>query len=576
MLVRFADDDERGSLGMHYTSVPNILKVLNPLFLDDLRERLSEAGDNPRTLLNLRKRLSRIRVFDLACGSGNFLVIAYKAMRAIEAEINKRRGEPNRRSEIPLTNFRGIEVRDFPAEIARLALIIAEFQCNVLYCGQKEALAVFLPLSSQNWITCANALRIDWLNICPPVGTKAKIQADDLFGTPSDQTQINFENEGGETFICGNPPYAGLSSQTADQKSDLRSLFEQRNRFWKSFDYVMGWFWKAHQFSQCLPAKTAFVSTNSICQGQLVPMFWPDILRGSTRIFFAHSSFKWRNLATHNAGVTVVVIGISNDRGKSARLLNSASSEQVTERSVANINAYLVPGPHVYVDPASKPKSGLPTMYWGNKPSDGGHLILSASEARELLHEDPGARKYLRPYFGSEEFINNCPRVCIWVRDDEKRDAFAIPALASMFARVKQFRENSKAAETRPAANYPHKFRQIQGSPGNTSIIVPIHSSESRPYLPVGLLPVGAIVSNAAYALYDAPLWAMAIIASRLHLVWIATVCGKIKTDFRYSNTLGWNSFPVPILTEKNKGDLTRCAEDTVGCSSRKEHPQSP
>lgn len=214
MIQAVADKDERGALGMHYTSVPNILKVLNPLFLDDLRERLEEAGDNARTLLNLRKRISKIRVFDPACGSGNFLVIAYKEMRAIEAEINRRRGEIDRRSDIPLTNFRGIELRDFPAEIARLALIIAEYQCDVLHRGQKEALAEFLPLDAQNWITCGNALRLDWLRICPPTGTGTKITSDDLFETPLDQAEIDFENEGGETFICGNPPYKGSQTKT--------------------------------------------------------------------------------------------------------------------------------------------------------------------------------------------------------------------------------------------------------------------------------------------------------------------------------------------------------------------------
>jgi MmeI, DNA-methyltransferase domain/MmeI, N-terminal domain/MmeI, helicase spacer domain len=209
MIQAVAEDEERGALGMHYTSVPNILKVLNPLFLDDLRIRLEDARDNPRTLLNLRKRMSKIRVFDPACGSGNFLVIAYKEMRSIEAEINRRRREAGRRTEIPLTNFRGIELRDFPAEVARLALIIAEFQCDVLYRGQKEALAEFLPLDAQNWITCGNALRLDWLSICPPAGPGLKQQADDLFHTPVDQAQIDFENEGGETYICGNPPYYG-------------------------------------------------------------------------------------------------------------------------------------------------------------------------------------------------------------------------------------------------------------------------------------------------------------------------------------------------------------------------------
>src|SRR5690606_13483021 len=196
----------------------------------------------------LRKRIARIRVFDPACGSGNFLVIAYKEMRAIEAEINKRRGEPDRKSEIPLTNFRGIELRDVPAEIARLALVIAEYQCDVLYRGQKLALAEFLPLRNENWITCGNALRLDWLSICPPAGTGVKVKADDLFGTPLDQSEIDFENEGGETYLCGNPPYKGSQSQDDEQKSDLEAVFEGTSVSWKGIDYVGGWFMKASRY----------------------------------------------------------------------------------------------------------------------------------------------------------------------------------------------------------------------------------------------------------------------------------------------------------------------------------------
>ncbi len=271
MIQAVAEDEERGALGMHYTSVPNILKVLNPLFLDDLRARLEEAGDNARKLLNLRKRMAKIRVFDPACGSGNFLVIAYKEMRAIEAEINKRRGEADRRTEIPLTNFRGIELRDFPAEIARLALIIAEFQCDVLYRGQKEALAEFLPLDAQNWITCGNALRLDWLSICPPTGTGVKLQADDLFHTPLDQAQIDFENEGGETYICGNPPYLGRARTDAARRTIWsRYLSTEASR---SCRLRCGLVHSRQQtISQMGAAACAFVSTNWINQGQQVSL----------------------------------------------------------------------------------------------------------------------------------------------------------------------------------------------------------------------------------------------------------------------------------------------------------------
>ena len=564
MIQAVADEEERGALGMHYTSVPNILKVLNPLFLDDLRAQLEAAEDNSRKLLNLRRRMARIRVFDPACGSGNFLVIAYKEMRALEAEVNRRRGEAGRRSEIPLTNFRGIELRHFSAEIARLALVIAKFQCDVLYLGQQEARSIFLPLERDNWITCGNALRLDWLELCPPTETSVKLVANDLFSTPLDQAEIDFENEGGETYICGNPPYAGLSSQTSEQKADLQDLFGTKSRYWKSFDYVMGWFWKANQFMRWQEAKAAFVSTNSICQGQLVPMFWPMILNQNVKIFFAHVSFKWSNLAANNAGVTVVIIGISSKPERSKRLFEISLEGKATEAIVPNINAYLVPARDLYIEAMSKPAQDRPIMYWGNKPTDGGNLILSSDAARQMVEDDPRASRFLRFYFGSQEFIKASPRVCIWVEEEERERAYSVAGLRERFEKVREFRENSKAKGTRSAAAFGYRFRQTQGTPGNSSIIVPIHSSETRPYLPVGLLPKGGIISNAAYALYDAPLWNMALIASRIHLVWIATVCGKLKTDYRYSNTLGWNTFPVPTLTAQNKADLTRCAEEIL------------
>jgi len=564
MIQAVAEDEERGALGMHYTSVPNILKVLNPLFLDDLRERLSEAEDNSRKLLNLRNRLSRIRVFDPACGSGNFLVIAYKEMRAIEAEINKRRGEPEWRTEIPLTNFRGIELRDFPAEIARLALIIAEYQCDVLYRGQKEALRDFLPLDADNWITRGNALRLDWLSICPPTGTGVTHHADDLLHAPLDQAQIDFANQGGETYICGNPPYAGLSSQTDAQKAELQALFESHTPYWKSFDYVMGWLWKAGEYMKQNPSKAAFVSTNSICQGQLVPMFWPMILTKGIDIFFAYSSFRWSNLAAHNAGVTVVIIGLSSTAQGSKKLFAISADGHTTETGVNDLNAYLVPSRSLYIHALPKPPPDRPQMIYGNKPTDGGNLILTVGEAREMVRRHPATQRFLRPYFGSEDFIHASPRVCIWIEDAEMSEASEIPVLKARFDAVRDFRAASKAKETRSAAGFGHRFRQIQGSPGSRSIIIPRHSSETRQYLPVGLLPQGGIISDAAFAIYDAPLWSLAILVSRLHLVWIATVCGKLKTDFRYSNSLGWNTFPVPALTEKNKIDLIRCAEDIL------------
>jgi hypothetical protein len=249
-------------------------------------------------------------------------VIAYKQLREIEAEINKRRGEPDKRSEIPLTNFRGIELRDFAAEVARLALIIAEYQCDTLYLGHKLALAEFLPLDSQNWITCGNALRLDWLSICPPTGTKVSLQSDDLFNTLINQAEIDFENEGGETYICGNPPYLGARDQDSNQKNDMKEIFEKRVKNWKSLDYVAGWFMKAADYGTSSKSATAFVATNSVCQGIQVSILWPLIFDTGHQIFFAHTSFKWANLANHNAGVTVVITG-KNSREQDCKYSSS-------------------------------------------------------------------------------------------------------------------------------------------------------------------------------------------------------------------------------------------------------------
>jgi hypothetical protein len=564
MIQAVADDEERGALGMHYTSRPNILKVLNPLFLDDLREKLAEADDNPRKLLNLRSRMAKIRVFDPACGSGNFLVIAYKEMREIEAEINRRRGEAERKSDIPLTNFRGIELREFPAEIARLALIIAEFQCDTLYRGQKLALAEFLPLNKENWITCGNALRLDWLSICPPTGTGVKLVGDDLFSTPLDQAQIDFENEGGETYICGNPPYLGNKLQSDEQKDDLRAVFDGRIEGWKSLDYVAAWLMKAADYGTRTKSVSAFVTTNSLCQGQQVPILWPAIFKTGHEIEFAHTSFKWANLASYNAGVIVIVVGISNVVGGRKRLYSLDSDGAALEKVCSNINPYLVDGPNLVVESRREPTRGSAPMLFGNMPRDGGHLIVSREQMVEEGRADLVFQSYLRPFFGSEDFIQGKTRYCLWIERSQYEDSLQSPLIARRLEAVRQMRMESKAGSTRDFAKVPYRFVQIQGTARRSTLIVPRVSSERRPYLPVGLLDKNAVIADSAFALYDAPLWNMAVIASRLHLVWIAAVCGKLKTDYRYSNTIGWNTFPSPILTEKNKADLNESASQIL------------
>ena len=560
MIQAVADDEERGALGMHYTSVPNILKVLNPLFLDDLRAQLEEAGDNGRKLLNLRNRMAKIRVFDPACGSGNFLVIAYKQMRAIEADINVRRGEPDRKSDIPLTNFRGIEFRDFPAEIARLALIIAEFQSDVTYCGQKEALATFLPLDSQNWITCGNALQLDWLSICPPTGTGVRIQADDLFRTPLEQAEIDFVNEGGETYICGNPPYLGSRRQNDSHKSELESIASRFEKKWRSLDYSASWIFLAKQYCQSVNCSFAFVTTSSLCEGLHVSLLWKHIIQHNESIIFAHRPFKWSNLANNNAGVSVVIVGVSNNSEKRVKRIFDSESVKICE----NINAYLVNAPDIFVATSPKHVANFSTMMTGAMPRDGGHLILSMEEARDLIERRPMAQPFIRRYLGSDELINGNIRYCIWVDDSQLLEAQAISEFAEKFEMVRENRKSSPLESTRDFASRPHRFVYLAGHSSHLTVAIGAVSSENRLYLPVDILPSYQICSNRIYAIYDGNLIDSAILCSKMHLAWAFAVCGRLEQRISYSNTLGWNTFPVPNLTEQNKADLTRCGEDIL------------
>jgi hypothetical protein len=559
MIQAVADDEERGALGMHYTSVPNILKVLNPLFLDDLRAKLEEAGVSARKLQALRRRIARIRVFDPACGSGNFLVIAYKEMRAIEAEINRRLKEPDRRSDIPKTNFRGIEIRHFPCEIARLALIIAEYQCDVVYRSQSLALAEFLPLDSANWITCANALGLDWMAVCPPIGEQVAASKDDLFQPSAAIATVEFENEGGQTYICGNPPYLGSRWRDKAQQRDLAELFSPRTSNFKDLDYVAAWYLKASAYIRDIDgASCAFVATKSICQGEQVAMLWPLLFEDGLSISFAHRPFHWSNLASNKAGVTVVIVGVQRECQSDKELY-----EGEEKRVVPNIGPYLIPTGNVIVEKAARPLNGLPRMDYGNKPTDGGNLLLDEEERLGLLNEQPASLRFVKNYVGSIEFINGTRRYCLWVDNEDKDEASTIPQLKERFEKVAALRRASTGQQANANAATPHRFVFAPHRPGR-ALIVPRVSSERRPYLPAGLVDDRTVISDRAAVIYDPNTWLLSLIVSRMHLVWIATVCVRMRMDFSYSNTLGWNTFPVPILTEQNKRDLTRCAEEIL------------
>ncbi|MCD8428628.1 lactate dehydrogenase [Tenacibaculum finnmarkense genomovar ulcerans] len=557
MIQAVADEDERGSLGMHYTSVPNIRKVLNPLFLDDLREQLEKAEDNSRKLLNLRNRMARIRVFDPACGSGNFLVIAYKDMRKIENEINIKRGEKNKASEIPLTNFRGIELKDFSAEVARLALIIAEYQCDVLYRGQSLALAEFLPLDAQNWITKGNALRIDWFSVCPPTGTGVKLQGDDLFSTPLNQAEIDFDNEGGETYICGNPPFSGSRKQTNEQKSDLELVFKNYIKNYRRIDYVGAWFFKAALYSTKTNSRFALVATNSICQGQQVALTWAAIFKLGFKIRFAYTSFNWSNLASNKAGVTVVIVGLDNDDSGARAIYDSDNKKEVDF-----INPYLLPNKVEIISASKKSIFTDVDMSLGVYYSKSAGLILTKDEKNQLI-ESGVPLKFIKRFLGSNEFIKGLERYCLWISKDELDEAIAHPLILERINSVKKDRLETKDKAVNKLALKSHQFREYRGTE-KFKIFVPIISSENREYFPAGIADDSIIPTNKAFYMPNAPLWALSIVVSKLHLIWIGSICGRMRMDYSYSSTLGWNTFPISPLTQKNKEDLTDCAEEIL------------
>jgi len=550
MIQAVADDSERGELGMHYTSVPNILKVLNPLFLDDLREQLEQAGDNGRKLLNLRKRIANIRVFDPACGSGNFLVIAYIQMREIEAEILRRRSEANQKSSIKLENFYGIELKDFAAEVARLSLLIAEFQCDVRLIGQKEAKALVLPLKKTGQIHQANALVVDWLKICPPIKPVGQVR-DDISGQEN-LAQVK------DTYVCGNPPYIWANNQTLEQKSELLLLQKKYGTKFKGLDYVAGWIFKYCNYARVVNTDAAFVATNSITQGQQVDPLWGSLLSAGNVIFFAYRSFKWQNLAKNNAGVSVVIIGITTEQKNKKKLFYA---DECLETN--NISPYLLPMENVWVRPSSEPLNGLKPMLKGNQPTCGGGLVISAAEADYFRSVDERASRFIKLFVGSDEISKGKIRNCIWINDNVVELAQSIEPIAKRLKIVCQNRNKSKKKATRDFADQPHRFTERRRTNENF-IAVQCVSTGARPFLTPVLLTSSSVISNRCFGIYGAPFWYLSILSSKLHYCWGETTSGKLKTDLNYSNTLTWNTFPIPNLTNKNKADLTLCAENIL------------
>jgi len=544
MIQAIASDGERSHFGMHYTSVPNIMKVIGPLFVDELREQLATAGNDRRRLQALVDRVAGIHVLDPACGSGNFLIIAYRELRAIETEALRRlaggRRDATLRSRMRLDHFHGIDPVDFSCRTARLSLWISQIQADRRLADTGIEAEAILPLHDAGDIRHGSALTIDWWTI---IGHRPN-------WNDKNGSRDGRHHEFPETYIVGNPPYLGSSYQTNEQKAEMDEIFDGKLRVWRNLDFVAAWFALAARHVSRTGSKAALVTTNSICQGESVPTLWPLIHSLGVEIQFAHTSFKWTNSAAKNAGVTCAIIGLRQVNRNTPKCIYTGSES----RQVDNINAYLLPAPNVIVAKASDPQAGMPIMEWGNKPSDGGNLILDRQTRDKILEHD-GAIRFVRCAIGSQEFIRSEDRWCLWIEDDALQEARSVPEIQDRIEACRVFRAASTAAETRSRAAIAHRFNQIQDA-GRRAIIVPSVCSERRAYLTVGFVNADTIITNSAFAIYDPPNWVLALLSTSMHMAWTKAVGGRLEDRIRYSNTLVYNTFPTPMLDDARRQTL--------------------
>lgn len=567
MFQAVVNPDVRATQGMHYTSVPNIMKVINPLFLDELNEeknQIAERMDKAKKMYQvgastaqqfykqqtppiktsctkLLKRMSQMKFFDPACGSGNFLIITYKQLRLLELDILKIVKECNPPGEldmlilqgsvISIRQFYGIELNDFPHEIAMLSLWLAEHQMNRKLFEDFGVNTQALPLKDITQIKCANACRIDWNVVCPH--------------TPDE-----------EVFIFGNPPYLGSKLQEPNQKAEISHIFRGLKNS-KILDYISIWFALGAKYIEKTSSKCAFVSTNSICQGEQVSVLWPGILKRNVDIIFAYTSFKWSNNAKYNAGVTCVIIGLSNSSFKGDRYIYNGEKKD----KCSYISPYLSKDTETIVYKETKTPIGYPKLCFGCMPYDNGNLLMEQSEYESFISSYPQDSHFIRRIYGSEEFINEKFRYCLWIDDDEYADAVKNPELRRRIEATRISRLESK--DGAELADRPHQFREHPDL-SQSKIIIPSVSSERRSYIPMGYLDPEVIVSNAAFVIYDAPIWLFGILTSKIHMVWVRTVGGKLETRYRYSAGLCYNPYPFPKLSPSQKIDIEDAATDIL------------
>ena len=570
MIQAVADPSERNNLGMHYTSVVNILKLVKPLFLDELYDEFDKNKYNAKALDRLLVRLSKIKFFDPACGSGNFLIITYKELRNLEIQIIKQLIDLNSNNvtdvpsvqsrigfdgdkaqtiipasqskmnfaggqskiyftEISLNQFYGIEIKDFAHEMAILSLWLAEHQMNQVFenelmdYGRSKPI---LPLKEAGNITHGNAARVDWEVACP-------------------------KKENDEIYIIGNPPYLGARIQDAEQKKDI-SLNFPKLKGANNLDYIFIWFYKGAKYIEGINAKIGLVSTNSVCQGEQVSLLWPEILKDKIEIDFAYQSFKWTNNAKANAGVTVIIVGLRNTSNKPKWLFTESIAKEVK-----NINAYLLDSDNIYITPKTKSISNLPEMNFGNMPNDGGGLILNQEEFDEIKSNVPNSNVFLRKFIGAEEFLKGKSRFCLWFDINNYKNFEKHTLIKSRFDKVFSHRNESKREATNKLKDVYFSFGEVRFKETD-SIIVPRHSSENRDYIPLGFFNSDTIIADSALAIYNAQPWLFGVLHSKMHMIWVDAVGGKLKTDYRYSAKLCYNTFPFPTLNQRQKETINQ------------------
>lgn len=548
MFQAVIDEEQRGNLGQHYTSVSNIMKVIQPLFLDALYAELEKAKGNEKKLKALLVRLQNLSIFDPACGSGNFLIIAYKELRRLEMQIIDALNAASRQtvmyySGIKLSQFYGIEIDDFACEIATLSLWLAEHQMNTEFKAKFGYAEPALPLRDGGNVVCGNSLRLDWEEVCPPVDE---------------------QGEEREVYICGNPPFLGKGERLEAQTDDMAFVFGKIKNF-KNLDLVSSWFMKASQLIRLQQGKVqaAFVATNSIVQGEQAGILWEEVLKDGVTISFAYQTFIWKNSARMNAGVHVVVVGLAMNSGGATLYVDPDG--EARKMNVDKINPYLIPAKSGPVKGCSYSLSKAPKMMDGNNYTKSAGLILDPQEKEVLVAENPEVKCWIRKFVGADEYINSRSRYCLWLVGVKQEDIEKVPAIKKRVASVLHDRLGSQKKDTREkASKFPHLFPEVRQPTEGNYLLVPRVTSERRQYIPIGYLSYEVITSNQVLMIPNATLYEFGILTSEMHNDWMRTVAGRLKSDYRYSATLVYNTFPWPDVTEPKRKHIESLAEEIL------------